>query len=148
MPNTPLFQIPPIQPRQTSTKEKTFYQVLKKAAPEHFVLTRVESIYPGYPDLTLINLEKGKIIQIELKVSVSEKVKLSPAQISYLTKSCKAPVYILVIYIPSQTKKQKRWILFESSQAVRLSLHGLAKTEPALVIENKQYEKLFDYLQV
>jgi hypothetical protein len=29
---------------------------------------------------------------------------------------------------------------------VRLSLHGLAKTEPALVIENKQYEKLFDYL--
>ena len=94
MPNTKLFQMPKVTPQETGTKERQFYQRFKQSAPPGFVLTRVESLYAGYPDLTVIT-PGGVITQIELKVCTSNKVRLSPAQISYMTKAKNAPDFYI-----------------------------------------------------
>ena len=146
MPNTKLFQMPKVTPQETGTKERQFYQRFKQSAPPGFVLTRVESLYAGYPDLTIIT-PGGVITQIELKVCTSNKVRLSPAQISYMTKAKNAPVYILVRYIPRKMKREKSWLLYKAEKkAVQLALYGLDSVEPDLCIEDKNYSKLFDYL--
>ena len=136
------------QKSQTNPKEKSFYKLFKRNVPEGWFIRRVEDIYAGFPDI-LLSTPSGIIQQLELKVVTGAgKVKLSPNQVVYLTKmgSLNAPVYCLVRFIDNKTLRESDWRLFHGSKAVSLKLHGLTKTEPDLLIADKNYAKLFDFL--
>ena len=108
---------PPVQPK----KESGFYQELRKAVgrlPKNILLTRIENwMTLGIPDLLICD-DKNQFHFVELKVTVGNVVKLSSAQIAWLTRHCRASVWVLV-------RTPNVMYLYAGSQAVDLRIKGL-----------------------
>ena len=98
--------------------ETKFYQELKKKFKD-FQLTRIENIsVPGVPDLLCYN-KNHFFFTLELKVTTSNKVRLSPHQISF---HMRHPLnsFILVKSLASSNVK-----LYEGQQVEALAARGL-----------------------
>lgn len=98
--------------------ETAFYQEVKKKWKQ-FNLTRIENLsIPGIPDLLVYN-KNHFFFTIELKVTTSNKVRLSPHQISF---HCRHPLntFILVKSLASRDVK-----LYEGQQIEELAARGL-----------------------
>jgi hypothetical protein len=99
--------------------ETKFYQEIKKSWKQ-FNLTRIENLsIPGIPDLLVYN-KNHFFFTIELKVTTSNKVRLSPHQISF---HCRHPLntFILVKTLASRDVK-----LYEGQQVEALAARGLS----------------------
>jgi len=102
--------------------ETKFYQEVKKKFKD-FQLTRIENIsVPGVPDLLVYN-KNHFFFTVELKVTTSDKVRLSPHQISF---HMRHPLnsFILVKSLASSLS-----YLYEGQQVEHLAARGL-KLEP------------------
>ena len=98
--------------------ETKFYQELKKKF-KNFQLTRIENIsVPGVPDLLCYN-KNHFFFTLELKVTTSNKIRLSPHQISF---HIRHPLnsFILVKSLASSDVK-----LYEGQQVEALAARGL-----------------------
>ena len=98
--------------------ERKFYQEVKKKFKD-FQLTRIENIsVPGVPDLLVYN-KNHFFFTVELKVTTSDKVRLSPHQISF---HMRHPLnsFILVKHLASSDVK-----LYEGQQVDSLAACGL-----------------------
>ena len=98
--------------------ETKFYQEVKKKFKD-FQLTRIENIsVPGVPDLLVYN-KNHFFFTVELKVTTSDKVRLSPHQISF---HMRHPLnsFILVKSLASSDVK-----LYEGQQVEPLAACGL-----------------------
>ena len=116
--------------------ESKFYNELKRITPQ-ITLTRIENTsVSGTPDL-LGYLNSGRYFTVELKVSRSNKVNLSPHQIAYhithpknsfiLVKSLAASTVIL--YEGSSVKDLAGWGLLLEACCLGLEACGLYLTE-------------------
>jgi len=98
--------------------ETKFYQEVKKKFKD-FQLTRIENIsVPGVPDLLVYN-KNHFFFTVELKVTTSDKVRLSPHQISF---HMRHPLnsFILVKSLASSLS-----YLYEGQQVEELAARGL-----------------------
>jgi len=98
--------------------ERKFYQEVKKKFKD-FQLTRIENLsVPGVPDLLVYN-KNHFFFTIELKVTTSDKVRLSPHQISF---HMRHPLnsFILVKSLASSLS-----YLYEGQQIEELAACGL-----------------------
>jgi len=98
--------------------ETKFYQEVKKKFKD-FQLTRIENIsVPGVPDLLVYN-KNHFFFTVELKVTTSDKVRLSPHQISF---HMRHPLnsFILVKSLASSLS-----YLYEGQQIEELAACGL-----------------------
>ena len=98
--------------------ETKFYQEVKKKFKD-FQLTRIENIsVPGVPDLLVYN-KNHFFFTVELKVTTSDKVRLSPHQISF---HMRHPLnsFILVKSLASSLS-----YLYEGQQVEPLAARGL-----------------------
>ena len=98
--------------------ETKFYQEIKKSWKD-FNLTRIENMsVPGVPDLLCYN-KNHFFFTLELKVTTSDKVRLSPHQISF---HMRHPLnsFILVKHLASSDVK-----LYEGQQVDSLAACGL-----------------------
>ena len=98
--------------------ETKFYQEIKKKFKD-FQLTRIENMsVPGVPDLLCYN-KNHFFFTLELKVTTSKKVRLSPHQISF---HIRHPLnsFILVKHLASSDVK-----LYEGQQVEPLAACGL-----------------------
>ena len=103
----------------TVKPETKFYQEIKKHF-KHFQLTRIENMsVPGVPDLLCYN-KNHFFFTIELKVTTSDKVRLSPHQISF---HMRHPLnsFILVKHLASSLS-----YLYEGQQIEELAARGLS----------------------
>jgi len=98
--------------------ETKFYQEVKKHFKD-FQLTRIENMsVPGVPDLLVYN-KNHFFFTLELKVTTSKKIRLSPHQISF---HMRHPLnsFILVKSLASSCVK-----LYEGQQVEALAARGL-----------------------
>ena len=98
--------------------ETKFYQELKKKFKD-FQLTRIENIsVPGVPDLLCYN-KNHFFFTLELKVTTSNKVRLSPHQISF---HMRHPLNSFILVKPLASSDVK---LYEGQQVEALAARGL-----------------------
>jgi hypothetical protein len=98
--------------------ETKFYQELKKKFKD-FQLTRIENIsVPGVPDLLCYN-KNHFFFTLELKVTTSNKVRLSPHQISF---HMRHPLNSFILVKPLASSDVK---LYEGQQVEALVARGL-----------------------
>ena len=98
--------------------ENKFYKEVKKNFKD-FQLTRIENIsVPGVPDVLCYN-KNHFFFTLELKVTTSDKIRLSPHQISF---HMRHPLnsFILVKHLASSDVK-----LYEGQQVESLAARGL-----------------------
>tara|TARA_R100001086_G_scaffold184837_2_gene103316 strand:- start:311 stop:718 length:408 start_codon:yes stop_codon:yes gene_type:complete len=114
----------------SSTPEKNFYQQLKKNVNKIQWL-RIESwATQGVPDL-LGTTENGVLFTIELKVTKSKQIKISPHQIAFHKTRKNAPCFILVKSLVQSQPKKSQIYLYPSSQLEELLTKGL---EPSFLV--------------
>jgi len=98
--------------------ETKFYQELKKKFKD-FQLTRIENIsVPGVPDLLCYN-KNHFFFTLELKVTTSNKIRLSPHQISF---HMRHPLNSFILVKPLASSDVK---LYEGQQVEALAARGL-----------------------
>ena len=98
--------------------ETKFYQELKKKFKD-FQLTRIENIsVPGVPDLLCYN-KNHFFFTLELKVTTSNKIRLSPHQISF---HIRHPLNSFILVKPLASSDVK---LYEGQQVEALAARGL-----------------------
>ena len=113
-----------------STPEKNFYQQLKKNVNKIQWL-RIESwATQGVPDL-LGTTENGVLFTIELKVTKSKQIKISPHQIAFHKTRKNAPCFILVKSLVQSQPKKSQIYLYPSSKLEELLTKGL---EPSFLV--------------
>jgi len=122
--------------------ESKFWVEVKAKLSPHFVLTRTDLVsISGWPDVVLYN-KNGTFLTIELKVTRSYSVKLSPHQMSFhilhprntfiLVKPLAAPLSILsdkVSITKVSSSKLLEPYLYKGSSVQDLATRGL-KLEP------------------
>jgi hypothetical protein len=114
----------------SSTPEKNFYQQLKKNVNKIQWL-RIESwATQGVPDL-LGTTENGVLFTIELKVTKSKQIKISPHQIAFHKTRKNCPCFILVKSLVQVPSKKSQIYLYPSSQLEELLTKGL---EPSFLV--------------
>ena len=117
--------------------ESKFWQEVKAKLGPHFVLTRTDLVsISGWPDVVLYN-KNGTFLTIELKVTRSYSVKLSPHQMGFhilhprntfiLVKPLAPPLSILSDKVSSD--KLLEPYLYKGSSVQELAARGL-KLEP------------------
>ena len=79
----------------------------------------------GIPDV-LGTTKEGIYFTVELKVTKSNKVNMSPHQIAYHEERKKAPAFILVKSLLEGSPRKYSVYLYTSDQARELSVHGLS----------------------
>ena len=148
LPSSMLHQKKKSPSKSPKNLESQFFQTLKsnlKKLNRKLLLTRVETWgSPGVPDLLICD-EKGLFHFLELKVTGSSVVRLSPHQVSWLTAHKLSSSWVL---IRQQKPKQLNPIiyLYHAKDVMDLQKHGL-KTNPALSFEHKlNWVKLFDLI--
>ena len=105
--------------------EKLFWQQVRKNLTA-FSWIRLESrVNHGIPDV-LGTTEEGIYFTVELKVSKSNKVNLSPHQIAYHEERKKAPAFILVKSLLKGSTRKYGVHLYAPEQARELAVHGLS----------------------
>lgn len=109
----------------SSSPEKNFYQQLKKNVNKIQWL-RIESwATQGVPDL-LGTTENGVLFTIELKVTKSKQIKISPHQIAFHKTRKNSPCFILVKSLVQGQPKKSQLYLYPSSLVNELIAHGLS----------------------
>ena len=105
--------------------EKLFWQQVRKNLTA-FSWIRLESrVNHGIPDV-LGTTEEGIYFTVELKVSKSNKVNLSPHQIAYHEERKNAPAFILVKSLLKGSTRKYGVHLYAPEQARELAVHGLS----------------------
>ena len=105
--------------------EKLFWQQVRKNLTA-FSWIRLESrVNHGIPDV-LGTTEEGIYFTVELKVSKSNKVNMSPHQIAYHEERKNAPAFILVKSLLESSPKKYGVYLYTSDQARELAVRGLS----------------------
>lgn len=105
--------------------EKLFWQQVRKNLTA-FSWIRLESrVNHGIPDV-LGTTEEGIYFTVELKVSKSNKVNLSPHQIAYHEERKNAPAFILVKSLLKDSPRKYGVHLYAPEQARELSVLGLS----------------------
>ena len=84
---------------------------------------------PGVPD-TLFCDSYGQFHLIELKVCVANAVRLSPHQVSFLTRHAHASAWVLIKKQPFKDRAHSV-LLYSGADAIALATDGLAGAEPA-----------------
>jgi Holliday junction resolvase len=114
----------------SSSPEKNFYQQLKKNVNKIQWL-RIESwATQGVPDL-LGTTENGVLFTIELKVTKSKQIKISPHQIAFHKTRKNSPCFILVKSLVQRPSKKSQLYLYPSFQLEQLLTKGL---EPSFLV--------------
>ena len=117
--------------------ESKFWQEVKAKLSPHLILNRLEtSTIFGFPDV-IVYTKQHSFITIELKVSQSNSVKLSPHQIGF---HILRPIntYILVKHLAAPSSSPK---LYKGSSVQDLAARGV-KLEPFLT----GWEVIIQYL--
>ena len=105
--------------------EKLFWQQVRKNLTA-FSWIRLESrVNHGIPDV-LGTTEEGIYFTVELKVSKSNKVNLSPHQIAYHEERKKAPAFILVKSLLKDSPRKYGVHLYAPEQVRELAVLGLS----------------------
>jgi len=105
--------------------EKLFWQQVRKNLTA-FSWIRLESrVNHGIPDV-LGTTKEGIYFTVELKVTKSNKVNMSPHQIAYHEERKKAPAFILVKSPLKGSPRKYSVYLYTSDQARELSVLGLS----------------------
>jgi Holliday junction resolvase len=105
--------------------ESLFWQQVRKNLKE-FSFIRLESwVNHGIPDV-LGTTKEGIYFTLELKVTKSNKVSLSPHQISYHEERKTASAFILVKRVLESSPRKSRIYLYSPDQARELSEQGLS----------------------
>ena len=105
--------------------EKLFWQQVRKNLTA-FSWIRLESrVNHGIPDV-LGTTEEGIYFTVELKVSKSNKVNMSPHQIAYHEERKRAPAFILVKSLLKGSARKYELYLYAPEQARELAVLGLS----------------------
>ncbi len=105
--------------------EKLFWQQVRKNLTA-FSWIRLESrVNHGIPDV-LGTTEEGIYFTVELKVSKSNKVNMSPHQIAYHEERKNAPAFILFKSLLESSPRKYGVHLYTSDQARELAVRGLS----------------------
>ena len=105
--------------------ESNFWSQVKKNLKQ-FQWVRLESwATQGVPDL-LGTTSAGKFFTVELKVSKSNKVNMSPHQIAYHEERKRAPAFILVKSLLKGSARKYDVYLYAPEQARELAVLGLS----------------------
>ena len=104
--------------------ESKFWVEVKAKLSPHFVLTRTDLVsISGWPDVVLYN-KNGTFLTIELKVTRSYSVKLSPHQMGFHILHPKN-TFILVKPLAASHSKLSEPYLYKGSSCSELAARGL-----------------------
>ena len=110
--------------------EKNFWQEIRKKL-KHYQWLRLESYATqGVPDL-LGTTQDGMFFTVELKVTKSKRVKVSPHQIAFHKARLNSPSFILVKSLVQSPSKKSQLYLYHSSQLDQLLTKGI---EPSFLV--------------
>ena len=107
-----------------ASPEKNFWQEIRKKL-KHYQWLRLESFATqGVPDL-LGTTKEGLLFTVELKVTKSNKIKISPHQIAFHKARINSPCFILVKSLVQGQPKKSQLYLYHSSKLENLLSEGL-----------------------
>ena len=110
--------------------EKNFWQEIRKKL-KHYQWLRLETYATqGVPDL-LGTTQDGMFFTVELKVTKSKRVKVSPHQIAFHKARLNSPCFILVKSLVQSSSKKSQLYLYHSSQLDQLLTKGI---EPSFLV--------------
>ena len=110
--------------------EKNFWQEIRKKL-KHYQWLRLESYATqGVPDL-LGTTQDGMFFTVELKVTKSKRVKVSPHQIAFHKARLNSPCFILVKSLVQAPPKKSQLYLYHASKLDKLLTNGL---EPSFLV--------------
>ena len=110
--------------------EKNFWQEIRKKL-KHYQWLRLESYATqGVPDL-LGTTQDGMFFTVELKVTKSKRVKVSPHQIAFHKARLNSPCFILVKSLVQSPSKKSQLYLYHASKLEELLTNGL---EPSFLV--------------
>ena len=110
--------------------EKNFWQEIRKKL-KHYQWLRLESYATqGVPDL-LGTTQDGMFFTVELKVTKSKTVKVSPHQIAFHKARLNSPSFILVKSLVQSPSKKSQLYLYHASKLEELLTNGL---EPSFLV--------------
>ena len=113
-----------------ASPEKNFWQEIRKKL-KHYQWLRLESFATqGVPDL-LGTTKEGLLFTVELKVTKSNKIKISPHQIAFHKARINSPCFILVKSLVQGQPKKSQLYLYHSSKLENLLSEGL---EPSFLV--------------
>ena len=113
-----------------SSLEKNFWQEIRKKL-KHYQWLRLESYATqGVPDL-LGTTQDGMFFTVELKVTKSKTVKVSPHQIAFHKARLNSPSFILVKSLVQSPSKKSQLYLYHASKLEELLTNGL---EPSFLV--------------
>ena len=105
--------------------EKLFWQQVRKNLTALSWIRLESRVNHGIPDV-LGTTEEGIYFTVELKVSKSNKVNMSPHQIAYHEERKNAPAFILVKSLLESSPRKYGVYLYTSDQARELAVRGLS----------------------
>jgi len=106
-----------------ATPETNFWKQIKKHLPQ-FKWIRIESwATQGVPDL-LGFADDGRIFTVELKVTKSKRISISPHQISYHVEHENSPCFILVLCPLEREPKKSQIMVYGARQIREISEQG------------------------
>jgi hypothetical protein len=110
--------------------EKNFWQEIRKKL-KHYQWLRLETYATqGVPDL-LGTTQEGMFFTVELKVTKSKRVKVSPHQIAFHKARLNSPCFILVKSLVQSPLKKSQLYLYHASKLDQLLTNGL---EPSFLV--------------
>ena len=110
--------------------EKNFWQEIRKKL-KHYQWLRLETYATQVvPDL-LGTTQEGMFFTVELKVTKSKRVKVSPHQIAFHKARLNSPSFILVKSLVQSSSKKSQLYLYHSSQLDQLLTKGI---EPSFLV--------------
>ena len=110
--------------------EKNFWQEIKKKLKQYQWLRLESYATQGVPDL-LGTTQNGMFFTVELKVTKSKRVKVSPHQIAFHKARLNSPSFILVKSLVQSPLKKSQLYLYHSSQLDQLLTKGI---EPSFLV--------------
>ena len=110
--------------------EKNFWQEIKKKLKQYQWLRLESYATQGVPDL-LGTTQNGMFFTVELKVTKSKRVKVSPHQIAFHKARLNSPSFILVKSLVQSSSKKSQLYLYHSSQLDQLLTKGI---EPLFLV--------------
>ena len=126
-----------------SQNESKFWKKLKsriESSQDELTATRIEnSQTPGIPDLLLLDHKKNLHL-IELKVTQTARVNISPFQVSFATRHKGSRVWLLV---ERQMKEGPLVYLYRANAVQQLAEHNLDTVGPELSFSLKDSFDLF-----
>ena len=110
--------------------EKNFWQEIRKKLKQYQWLRLESYATQGVPDL-LGTTQNGMFFTVELKVTKSKRVKVSPHQIAFHKARLNSPSFILVKSLVQSPLKKSQLYLYHSSQLDQLLTKGI---EPSFLV--------------